>query len=57
MIDKKIDEKDLLEVKKMYDHHLDKGSEIMKNTQFKVEDISGVIIGKNKMSQDQINKP
>ena len=39
MFDKKIDEKEALELKKIYNHYIDKRSEFMKNTQFKVEDI------------------
>ena len=35
MIDKKIDEKEAQELKKIYNHYLDKRSGIMKNTQFK----------------------
>ena len=46
MIDKKIDEKELLELKKIYIHYIDKRSEIMENTQFKVEDVFGDVISK-----------
>ena len=38
MVDKKIDEKEAQELKKIYNHYLDKRKEIMNNTQFKVED-------------------
>ena len=39
MIDKKINEKESEQLKQIYNHYVDKKSEIMKNTQFKVEDI------------------
>ena len=39
MVDQKIDEKEADESKKVYNHYIDKRSEIMKNTQFKVEDV------------------
>ena len=48
MIDKKSDEKEAMELKKNYDHYIDKRSEIMKNTQFKVEDVFGDVISKDK---------
>ena len=35
MIDKKIDQKEAKELKKIYNHYLDKRKEIMKNTHFK----------------------
>ena len=34
MVDKKIDEKEVQELKKVHDQYLDKRKEIMKNTQF-----------------------
>ena len=37
MVDKRIDEKEAQELKKIYNHYIDKRSEIMKNTQFRVE--------------------
>ena len=46
MIDKKIDEKEAEQLKQIYTHYVDKKSEIMKNTQFKVEDIITDIISK-----------
>ena len=39
MIDEKIDEKEALELKNIYNHYLDKRKEIMNSTKFKVEDI------------------
>ena len=56
MIDKKIDEKEANELKKIYNHYLDKRSEIMKNTSFKVEDVFGDIISKDSISPEQITK-
>ena len=56
MIDKKIDEKEAEELKKIYNHYVDKKSEIMKNTQFKVEDVFGNVISKDNFSQEQITK-
>ena len=41
MVDKKIDEKEAQELKKSYNHYIDKRSEIMKSTSFKVEDVFG----------------
>ena len=56
MVDKKIDEKETQELKKIYNHYIDKRSEIKKNTQFKVEDVFGDIISKDNFSQEQITK-
>ena len=56
MIDKKIDEKEADQLKQIYNHYVDKKSEIMKNTQFKVEDIFNDVINKDTISQDQIIK-
>ena len=55
-IDKKNDENEAPELKKIYNHYLDKKEEIMKNTQFKVEDIFGDIINKDTISPEQITK-
>ena len=38
-VDKKIDEKEAEDLKKIYNHYIDKRKEIMKNTNFKVEDV------------------
>ena len=43
-------------MKKVYNHYLDKRKEIMKNTQFKVEDIFGDVISKDSVSPEQISK-
>ena len=56
MIDKKIDEKEADELKRIYNHYIDKRSEIMKNTSFKVEDVFGDVISKGNFSQEQITK-
>ena len=55
-VEKKIDEKEAQELKKIYNHYIDKRSEIMKNTQFKVEDVFGDVISKDNFSQEQITK-
>ena len=56
MVDKKIDEEEAEELKKIYIHCIDKRSEIVKNTQFKVEDVFGDVISKDNFSQEQITK-
>ena len=56
MIDKKIDEKEALELKKIYNHYIDKRKEIMDSTKFKVEDIFGDVISKDSISSEQITK-
>ena len=56
LIDKKIDEKETEELMKIYDHCLDKRSEIMKNTQFKVEDVIGDVMNKDSFSTEHITK-
>ena len=55
MVDKKIDEKESIDIKKICNHYLDKRKGIM-NTQFKVEDIFGDVINKDNFSQEQITK-
>ena len=56
MVDKIIDEKEAEELKKIYNHYIDKRKEIMTNTQFKVEDVFGDVISKDNFSQEQITK-
>ena len=56
MVDKKIDEKEAQELKKIYNPYIDKRKEIMKNTNFKVEDVFGDVISKDNFSQEQITK-
>ena len=56
MIDKKIDEKEAEQLKQIYNHYVDKRTEIMKNTSFRVEDVFSNIISKDNFSQEQITK-
>ena len=56
MVDKKIEEKEGEELKKVYNHYFDKRKEIMKKTNFKVEDIFGHVISKDKYSQEQFTR-
>ena len=56
MIDKKFDEKEAEQLKQIYNHYIDKKSEIMKNTQFKVEDVFTDVISKDNISTEQITK-
>ena len=56
MIDKKLDEKEGLELKKIYNHYIDKRKEIMNSTKYKVEDIFGDVISKDSISPEQITK-
>ena len=56
MIDKKIDEKEANQLKQIYNHYVDKKSEILKNTSFKVEDVFNDIIHKDTISPEQITK-
>ena len=56
LVDKKIDEKEALELKKIYNHYLDKRKDTMKNTQFKVEDLFGDVISKENFRPEQITK-
>ena len=56
MIDKKINQKESEQLKQIYNHYVDKKSEIMKNTQFKVEDIFSDVISKDTISTEQITK-
>ena len=56
MVDKKIDEKEAQELKKIYNHYIDKRKEIMNSTKFKFEDIFGDVISKDSISPEQITK-
>ena len=56
MIDKVINQKETDQLKQIYNHYIDKKSEIMRNTQFKVEDIFNDVINKDTISQEQIVK-
>ena len=54
MVDKKIDEKEAEQLKQNYKHYFDKRKDIMKNTQFKCDDVFGDVISKDNISQEQI---
>ena len=56
LVDRKIDEKEALELKKIYNHYIDKRKELMDSTKFKVEDIFGDIVCKDSISPEQITK-
>ena len=56
MTDKKIDEKEALELKKLQNHYLDKRKQIMDSTEIKLEDIFGDVISKDSNSPEQITK-
>ena len=51
-----MDQKEAEQLKQICNHYLDKKSEIMKNTQFKVEDIFTNVISKDTISTEQITK-
>ena len=51
MVDTRTDEKSFRN-EKLYNHSLDKRKEIIKNIQFKVEDIFGHIVTKDSISPD-----
>ena len=57
MVDRKIDEKEALEIKKINNNYIDNRSEPMKNSIFKVEDVFGDVIGEDSFNQEQITKP
>ena len=56
MVDKKIDQKECKELKKIDNQYLDKRKEIMKCTSFKVEDVFVNVTGKDNFSPEQIFK-
>ena len=56
MIDKKIDEKEVLELKEIYNHYIDKRKQRMDSTKFKVEDIFAEVISKDSFSPEKITK-
>ena len=53
MVDEKLDEKKAMELKKIYNYYLDKRSEIMNSTQFKVEQVIGRIVDEDRLSPKQ----
>ena len=56
IVDRRSDQKEAEELKIIYNHYLDKRKEVMKNTTFKVEDVSGDVISRDDFSQEQITK-
>ena len=56
MVAKKSDEKEAKELKKIYNHNIDKRKQIMKNTSFRVEDVFGYVISQKNLGQEQITK-
>ena len=56
MIEKKFDEKEAEQLKLIFNHYVDKRTEIMKNTSFRVEDVFGDVLSKDSFSQEQITK-
>ena len=56
MIDKKFNGKESEQLKQIYNYYDDKKSEILKNTQFKVEDVFTDVISKDTISTEQITK-
>ena len=56
MIDEKIDEKETQELKKIYNHYINKRKQIMESNNSKVEDIFGDVISKESISPEQITK-
>ena len=57
MVDKKSDEKQAEELKKIRNHYLDKKKRNHENTSFKIEDVFGDVITKDNCSEGQITKP
>ena len=56
MLDKKIADREAIEVKKISSHCLDNISDILKKIQFKVEDTFGDFLSKNSSLPEQRNK-
>ena len=56
MIDKKIDEKEAQELKKIYNQYVDKRKDIMNSTKLNAEDKFGDVISKDSLSPEQITK-
>ena len=56
MFDRKINEKESEQLEQIYNHYIDKKSEIMRNTQFKVEDVFTDVISKDTISTEQRTK-
>ena len=56
MIVKKTDQKEVNLLKQNYNHYIEKRSEMIKNTQFRVEDVFGDVISKDSISTELITK-
>ena len=55
MIDKKIiDENEAEQLKQIHNQYIDKKTEIMRKTQFKIEDVFTDVISKDSISTEQI---
>ena len=57
MVDEKIEDKQAQELKKIYNPYHDKRKEIIKKTEFRVEDGFVDIVRKDSISLEQITKP
>ena len=56
MVDKKTDEKEANELKRIYNRYHDKRSGIMKNNQFKVQEIFDDTLNKTSISPEPTNE-
>ena len=56
MIDKRIDDKEAQDLKKVFEKTLHKTGDIMKNTQFNVEDVFSGILGIHSIPSEQKTK-
>ena len=56
MIDRKSNEKESEQLKQFFSHYIAKKSDIMKNTQFTVEDVFTDVISKDTFSTEQTTK-
>ena len=56
MIDRNINQKESEQLKQIYNHFIDKKLEILKNSQFKIEDIFTDVISKDTITPEQITK-
>ena len=54
LIDEKIDQKEAEQLKQIHIHYIDKSAELMKKTQFKVEDVFDDVISIDSISTEQI---
>ena len=56
MVDNKINEKESEQLQQIYNHYIDKKTELLKNTHFKVEDVFTDVISKDTISTEQKTK-